>query len=75
MTIEIRRVAYSNYGGEYPRWFVEVSYGGETVKIPLPALHVRGDTEAQDFMEAADGMERLAKELLEFAADLRKRAT
>ena len=73
MAIEMLRVVQSHYEGPYPHWVAEVSYGDRTIRIPLPARHVPRDTEAEDLMEAVDGMERLAHALLEFATDLRNR--
>jgi hypothetical protein len=56
-----------------PRWIVVVSYGpGDEIEIPLPARHLQGDDWAQNFAESLEGMERLARALLDFVEHRRR---
>ena len=73
-TIEVKRVQASmTISDMEPHWVAVVDYGAFEVEIPLPARYLMDDdvdTQAHEFVEA---MESLAKALLRYANQTRKR--
>ena len=73
--IEVKRVQASMTISdmEPPHWVAVVDYGAFEVEIPLPARYLMDDdvdTQTHEFVEA---MESLAKALLRYADQTRKR--
>jgi hypothetical protein len=56
-----------------PHWEAIVSYGAYEVNIPLPARDLIGDDPPTQRRQSIEAVESLAKALLDFAAQTRKR--
>ncbi len=57
---------------EAPFWIAEMDYSGMRVNIPLPAHNLAGRPDRHRILEAIEGMENLARALLDHATRMRK---
>jgi hypothetical protein len=64
--------SHMHRGDMEPHWEAVIDYSGHEVTIPLPGRLLAGDTIFDQRREAAEAMERLARALLDFAAEMRK---
>jgi hypothetical protein len=75
MAVKILSVAYHAIWKQEPKFLIAVAdFGdGEEVEIPLPAHFLSDDDQTTLENEAAQGMENLAKALLEYARRRKKK--
>jgi hypothetical protein len=72
--IEVKRAqASATISDREPHWEAVVDYGAFEVNIPLPARYLQNDDFETQRRQSVEAMESLAKALLRFADQTRKR--